>query len=156
MKRGMKPRYKTSVQPYLEEIAKLIEEGATEKSIYKEVLGISHHAYYTYKREVDEFNEIIKTAQKRFKMVKVEELRNALYERAEGKKYVEIKTYVEKDENGKEKKRIEKTEKMVFSDSCLIFALKNLDYKNFRDRREHEHIGMIPVQIVDDIKNDEK
>jgi hypothetical protein len=52
---------------------------------------------------------------------------------------------------------VEKIKKIVFSDTCLIFALKNLDPKNWRDRRElQQDITIDKPIIVDDIQEDDE
>ncbi|HQE49834.1 MAG TPA: hypothetical protein PKV93_10855, partial [Fervidobacterium sp.] len=63
----------------------------------------------------------------------------ALLKRALGYEYEEVKQIIEKDEKGKDRKRIEKTIKHVIPDTTAqIFWLKNRKPHEWRDKREIE------------------
>jgi hypothetical protein len=141
-----KSKYESHVKPYLDRIPVWRRQGMTELQI-AEKLDISHESFYLYKRKYTEFSDSLKTG----KAELIEKLEETLYTRAMGKEYEETKTYIEKDEKGKEKKKIEKTKKMLHSDACLIFALKNLDKSKWRDKQDIEHSGVTGVVFVDDI-----
>jgi len=59
-----------------------------------------------------------------------------LYKSAMGFEYIEVKEIIEKGDNGKEKKRIEKTKKLMKPDTTAgIFWLKNRKPKQWRDKQ---------------------
>ena len=85
-KRGRKSAYETTIKPRFNEISEWLRNGATEKQVY-ENLGIGKDAFYKYKREMPEFNELIKKGRKTL----VKQLRGALVKKAFGFQYVETK-----------------------------------------------------------------
>ena len=58
-KRGRKSVYDTVIKPRFDDILKWLRNGATEKQVY-ENLGIGKDAFYKYKNEKSEFNELLK------------------------------------------------------------------------------------------------
>ena len=67
-------------------------------------------------------------------------IENALYQRAKGIEYEEVKQIIEKDALGREKKKIEKTKKFIPGDTTAqIFWLKNRKPAEWRDKREVEN-----------------
>ena len=141
-----KQKYYTHVQPYLKRIPIWKRQGMTDEQIAVK-LGIDGATLYDYKNKHPEFSECFKTGRAEL----MEDLEETLFTRAKGKEYEEIKTYIEHDSNGKEKKRVEKTKKTIHSDACLIFALKNLDRNKWRDKQDIEHSGVTEVIFVDDL-----
>ena len=86
----------------------------------------------------------ISVALKKGKEVIDRQVENALLKRALGYEYEEVKQIVEKDEMGKDRKRVEKTKKVVLPDTtALIFWLKNRKPHEWRDKRNIEHSGSI-------------
>lgn len=154
MKRaGRKNKYETHVKPYLDKIPQWRRNGMLEEEIAQK-LGIGYSTLSLYKEMHIELLEALKTG----KAELIEKLKESLFTRAMGVEVEETKTIIEKDERGKDKKRVEKTKKIVASDTCLIFALKNLDPENFRDRREVKQdinatVQNLVIDIVDDNDN---
>lgn len=85
-KRGPKKRYETDVKPRFNEIKKWCELGASEKEI-ADNLGIAQSTWYDYKNKHKELSENVKKWRKR----PVQEIKAALYRRAIGFSYSEIK-----------------------------------------------------------------
>lgn len=114
---GRPNKYDSHVKPRFEEIKKWCKRGATDKEIYK-ALGISRDAFYKYKNQYKELNELIKNN----RIDAVEELKNALFKRATGFQYEERKESKTENENGTVSVKTEKIIKTVVPDpvSALI------------------------------------
>lgn len=80
-KRGRKSAYDTKIKPRFPEIAEWIKNGATEKSIMKN-LGVSHTTWEKYKNEKPELIELIK----KNRLLAVNEIENSMYLSALGGK----------------------------------------------------------------------
>lgn len=109
-------------------VQKWARDGLTEEQICKN-LGISRNTMNDYKNRYPDFMDAIKKG----KEVAITEIENALYKRALGFEYEEVKTYI-KDEGGKVVKYTEKTRKYQPPDvaACSIL-LKNKDRGNWSD-----------------------
>ena len=95
---------------------------------------------YEWKKKYPEISEALKKG----KEVIDRQVENALLKRALGYEYEEVKQIIEKDEKGKDRKRIEKTVKQVAPDTTAqIFWLKNRKPDEWRDRQNIEHSGNI-------------
>ena len=122
-KRGRKSAYETRIKPRFSEILEWLQTGATEKQIC-ENLGISKDAFYKYKREKTEFNELIKKGRESL----VKQLRGALVKKAFGFKYVETKTVKTRGIDGEIVERVETIERVALPDvAALNLCLKNYD-----------------------------
>ena len=109
-------------------------------------MGIHASTLYEWQNK---FNEI-KEALKKGKEVIDRQVENALLKRALGYEYEEKKVVQEKDKNGKDRIRIEKTTKMISPDvTAQIFWLKNRKPVDWRDRYEtkNEIVDSIDVNI---------
>jgi membrane-associated HD superfamily phosphohydrolase len=151
-KRGRKEKYTTHIKPFLEDITKWIREGQTEYCIF-EKLGVSEDAWYKYKIKYNELKEaVIKGEQQLTKHIE-----SQLYKRCNGYEYTETKTYIS-EQDKKKTKRIEKTTKFVNpSDTAIIFALKNRDPDNWKDRQEiKQNINQRLENIIIDIDKEEE
>lgn len=106
----------------LNEIQKWTREGLTESQIAKN-LGISRSTFNEYKRLHPELAKALDQGRE----LCIAELENALYKRAVGFEYEEVKTYV-KFEDGKEVKYQERTRKFCppHVGACALL-LKNKD-----------------------------
>lgn len=125
-KRGRKSVYDTVIKPRFDDILKWLRNGATEKQVY-ENLGIGKDAFYKYKNEKSEFNELLKKGQESL----VEQLRGALIKKALGFEYTETKRFT-KIENGKQVQTIEETKKQSLPDvAAANLLLKNYDKDNW-------------------------
>lgn len=122
-KRGRKSAYETRIKPRFSEILEWLQTGATEKQIC-ENLGISKDAFYKYKREKTEFNELVKKGRESL----VTQLRGALVKKALGFDYTETKTVKTRGVGGEVIERIETTVKHSLPDvAALNLCLKNYD-----------------------------
>jgi len=109
-------------------------DGLTDKQIAHNI-GITEQTLNNWKKRFPSLFEALK----RGKEVIDRQVENALLKRALGYEYEEVKQIIEKDEKGKDRKRIEKTIKQVIPDTAAqIFWLKNRKPHVWRDRREIE------------------
>ena len=133
-KRGRKSVYDTKIKPRFDDILKWLRNGATEKQVY-ENLGIGKDAFYKYKSEKSEFNELLKKGQESL----VEQLRGALIKKALGFEYKESKR-ITKYEDGNEIIQTEEYTKQSLPDvAAANLLLKNYDKDNWsNDPRNDE------------------
>lgn len=112
-------KYKTDIKPRFDEIRKWLELGATEKEVASN-LGIAESTYFKLKKENKEFSEFIKSNRKN----PIIQIKAAMYKRAIGFQYSEIKTIV--DDDGKT--REETTVKTALPDTTAgLILLKHWD-----------------------------
>lgn len=126
-------------------------DGLTDEQIAHNI-GISRTTLYDWKNKYPD----ISYALKKGKEVIDRQVENALLKRALGYEYEEIKQIIEKDEKGKDRKRVEKITKHVPPDTTAqIFWLKNRKPNEWRDKRDIEHMGSLEVKN-DDIRRIEQ
>lgn len=99
---GRPSKYETNVKPRFNEILEWLEIGATEKEI-AENLGINNKVFCKYKKQYKELNELVKSGRKK----PVQAIKAALFRRATGFNYTEIK-FTEDDEGHWKKETITK------------------------------------------------
>ena len=105
-------------------------DGLTDIQIAKNI-GIAVSTLNNWKNKYVELMESLK----RGKEVIDRQVENALLKRALGYEYEEVKQIVEKDDKGKDRKRIEKTVKQVIPDTTAqIFWLKNRKPVEWRNK----------------------
>lgn len=105
-------------------------DGLTDENIAHNI-GIAVSTLNNWKNRYVELMESLKEG----KEVADRKVENALYKRALGYEYEEVKMVVEKDEKGNEKKRQEKVIKKVVPDvTAQIFWLKNRKPDTWRDK----------------------
>ena len=125
-------------------------DGLTDKQIATN-MDISESTLNAWKLRFPEVMESLKAG----KEVIDRQVENALLKRALGYQYEETKIVLEKDDNGKDKKRQEKTTKTVIPDTTAqIFWLKNRKSAEWRDRKEMEHSGGVGLVVKWADKND--
>lgn len=134
--RGRPSKYETHIKPYLEQIKKWGEQGATEKQIAKQ-LGIAYSTFCDYKNKYSELSDTIKGKDMR---QLVEELRGALVKKALGFEYKEKKEYVKTDpETGRPTQYIEIMTRTALPDTTAIFGALNIyDSEYVKDRANYE------------------
>lgn len=131
---GRKSKYETHVKPYLEQIDKWLNNGASEKQC-AENLGISYATWNGYKKRYAEFEELCSKPRVNL----VEDLRSALVKRALGFEYEEKKQYITEDEQGNKKRHTEITTKQALPDTTAIFGALNIyDPDYVKDKKQHE------------------
>lgn len=103
-------------------------------------MGIAPRTLYDWKKKHPQIAEALKHG-KDIVDIQVE---NALFKRAMGYEYEEIKTSVETMADGETKQKVERTKKQVAADvTAQIFWLKNRKPEAWRDRRETALSGQI-------------
>lgn len=116
-------------------------DGLTDEQIAHNI-GIVPSTLYEWKKKYSKISESLK----RGKEVIDRQVENALLKRALGYEYEEVKQIIEKDEKGKDRKRIEKTVRQVIPDTTAqIFWLKNRKPQEWRDKQETEISGGLDV-----------
>lgn len=119
----------------------MARDGLVNEEIANQV-GIHPSTLYDWQKKYPEIAEALKKG----KEVIDRQVENALLKRALGYEYEEVKQIIEKDEKGKDRKRIEKTVKQVIPDTTAqIFWLKNRKPHEWRDKRDIEHSGNIDI-----------
>lgn len=117
-------------------------DGLTDEQIAHNI-GINVATLYTWKNKYNELDDALK----RGKEIIDFEVENALLKNALGYEYEEVKQIIEKDEKGKDKKRIEKTIKLVPANTTAqIFWLKNRKPGEWRDKRETQLSGEVKTK----------
>ena len=112
------------------------------------VCGSRQTGRFTRSKDAYNDNWSIREALKNGKEELIENLEDSLYKRAMGYEYEETKTIREKDDNGKDKVKLEITKKKLHPDTgALAFALKNLAPDRWKDRHDIEHAGRIDHEI---------
>ena len=118
-------------------------DGLTDEQISHNI-GIHPSTLYEWQKKYPEIGEALKKG----KEVVDREVENALLKRALGYEYEEVKQIIEKDEMGKDRKRIEKTIKRVIPDvTAQIFWLKNRKPNEWRDKRDVSVDGTIDTKV---------
>jgi hypothetical protein len=123
-------KYKTNIEPYLEDITDWFMMGESIVSVCKK-LGISRKGFRAWRQKKPELVAAIEAG----KNAIPEHLGSMLYKRCNGYVVTEKRTIIEAfgDDEKKKKKRVEVTEKYIPpSDTAIIFALVNRDSKNWK------------------------
>lgn len=122
-------KYDTEVKPYLDDIRKAVESGATIEEIAT-AFNLSESSIYKYKKEKTEFSKAF--ARGRGKVVI--DIKAALLKKALGYEYEEEKKIGRKDKDGENIILIEKTKKHIPpSETAAAMLLRNYD-KEWLDR----------------------
>ncbi len=117
-------------------------DGLTDEQISHNI-GIHPSTLYEWQKKYPDIAESLK----RGKEVVDRQVENALLKRALGYEYEEVKQIVEKDEMGKDRKRVEKIKKVALPDTTAqIFWLKNRKPEQWRDKHNIDHSGTMEVK----------
>lgn len=146
-KGGITPKYHSHVQPNLDYIKTMRQDGASLEEISKK-LKISKSSLDTYSRTHPELRKVLDESKEKL----LSNLKRALFKRALGFEFVEV-TRTRKEKrlklvDGSEIVKnidiqIQETKKFIQSDKALLFALTNLDPDNWKHKDKLE---------IDDIK----
>lgn len=127
-----KSKYKSYVEPYLENITDWIKDGDYEYEICQK-LGVSVAQWEDYKNKFVELPEAIKKGKQNL----LKDLKISLYKRAKGFTHTETKHVVKKGDKGyTEDSKIVKY--IPPSETALIFAMCNLDPDNWKRKDKEE------------------
>lgn len=119
------------------------KDGLTDEDIAYN-MGIRRGTLYEWKKKYPDIDDTLKTG----KEVVDRKVENALFKNAMGYEYTEVKEYIEQTDDGKKKKRIEKTTKHVPANTTAqIFWLKNRKPKQWRDKQDVEHSGGLNITV---------
>ena len=125
-------------------------DGLTDEQIAHNI-DIHPSTLYEWQKKYPDISEALK----RGKEVIDRQVENALLKRALGYEYEEVKQIIEKDDKGKDRKRIEKTVKQVIPDTTAqIFWLKNRKPAEWRDKQNLEVEGNLDISSMDKLITD--
>lgn len=131
---GRKCKYYKQVQPYLEQIDKYLNEGATEKQV-AEAFKVAYSSWNNYKVQFPEFKALCEKP----RVGLILKLRGALVNEALGYTYDEKKTYVKKDDEGNETRYTEITQKYARPNTNAIFGALNIyDPDYVKDKKNYD------------------
>lgn len=120
---GRPSKYDTEIKPYIEDIKKAVQSGATVEEIAA-AFGINKSTLYKYKSEKKE----LKDAFARGRGMIIFEIKGALLKKALGYDYEEKKQYITEDANGNKKKHTEiMTRHQPPSETAGAMLLRNYD-----------------------------
>lgn len=127
-------------------------DGLTDAQIAHNI-GITTKTLYVWKKRYSSISDALKKG----KEVVDLEVENALLKRALGFEYEEIKQIIEKDEKGKDKKRIEKIKRYAAPDTTAqIFWLKNRRPDKWLEKRHVALQGKEPMDKLSDLLDEIK
>lgn len=120
---GRKSKYDTEVKPYIADIRKAVEAGATVEEIAK-AFGINKSTLYKYKAEKKELADAFVRGREKI----IFDIKGALLKKALGYDYEEKKQYITEDADGNKKKHTEITTRhMPPSETAGAMLLRNYD-----------------------------
>lgn len=112
-------------------------DGLTNEDISSN-MGIARSTFNEWLKKYPDISDALKKGREPV----VRKLENALVEKALGIEYEETRTYYEEDDEGNQKKKVEKLVKVSLPDTtALIFLLKNYKpnkYRNYNDTTKRQ------------------
>ena len=135
-----KPRYtEWLTQEGLMKLEAWARDGLTDVQISHN-MGCNIRTFYVWKKNHPQIDAALRTG----KEVVDIQVENALFKRAIGYDYEEVKTIIETLPDGEKRQRAERTRKHVVGDvTAQIFWLKNRKQTVWRDRRETQLSGSV-------------
>jgi hypothetical protein len=116
-------KYEREIKPYIDDIRKAVECGATDKEIAT-AFGIAESTLYKYKKEKPEFSEAFARGREKV----VIDIKAALLKKALGYEYFEEKTVCKKDKDGENIILVESYKKhQAASETAAGMLLRNYD-----------------------------
>lgn len=129
---GRKSKYESLVKPFLARIEHLCRMGATEEEICSKI-GVSVSSFNVYKNQHPELLEALKQG----KIDADDAVEAALFRRATGYSYEEVRTNSYADSNDNQRQfRSVVTRELPPDVTAAIFWLKNRRPERWRDRHE--------------------
>ncbi len=146
---GRKSKYEAFVKPHLARIEHLCRMGATEEEICRK-LGVAVSSFNVYKNLYPELMEALK----RGKVDADDAVEAALFRRATGYSYEEVKTNSYADSNDNQRQfRTVVTREVPPDTTAAIFWLKNRRPERWRDRHELGiEGGSVPIKLIEEEK----
>lgn len=137
---GRKTSFK---KEYIEQAVKLCKKGFIDIEL-ADFFNVSKATINNWKKEYPEFLDSLKKG-KNFSDAKVEQ---ALYDRALGFEYKELKKEESTSPHGSATKTTKTTKKVVGDTTAQIFWLKNRQPERWKDKRDAEHkTDGIPITL---------
>lgn len=123
-------------------------DGLTDEQIAHN-MGCNVRTLYVWKKEYPQIEQALKTG----KEVVDIQVENALFKRAIGYDYEEVKTIIETLPGGEKRQRAERTRKHVAGDvTAQIFWLKNRKQIEWRDRKETQLSGSVETTTANPLE----
>jgi len=128
-------KYETHVKPYFDDIFFWYSHDWTLDAIAAE-LGVAESTFMKYKKEISEFSELLKKADKSKPRNIALKAEKALKDKLVDREFEEVHTEQWVDDSGKVvKKHIKKVKKTIPADTtAVIFALKNNDRERYGEQ----------------------
>lgn len=144
-------KYATHVEPRLELVKSLAEQGCTNREI-AHALGIGLTAFHEYKAKFTEFADAIDTA----RLSGIVEVKKALFKKATGYEYEEKKTYIKRDEDGRENKYTEVVKRYSQPDMTAIsMYLRNYDTEWIETDRISNELKKMELELRKEMLKEE-
>lgn len=140
---GAKSKYETYVKPYLSDIKKAVEAGATVLEV-SQALDISESSLYKYIQEKPELKKAFARGRKKI----VFDIRAALLKKAKGYEYEEEKRTGKKDKNGEQIILVEQYKRHCPpSETAAAMLLRNyttdwLDHDNISTELKRQELSL--------------
>ena len=143
-KKARRATYEDNVQPYLDQITEWAKEGCTKKDIAKN-LKVPEGTFYAYLKKHSELSESFKRAQE-IPNAKVE---NALFKRACGYQWTEVKVKQALDRNGNIVELTEtRTVDVAPDPTSIIFWLTNMMRDKWKKMPDAAEIAEQAVKAI--------
>ena len=121
-------KYEKEIKPFIDDIRKAVEAGATDKEIAK-AFGVAESTLYKYKKEKPEFSAAFARGREKV----VIEIKAALLKKALGYEYTEEKSVSKYDKDGAAVVMVETYKKhQPASETAAAMLLRNYD-PDYRD-----------------------
>ena len=131
---GRPSNYHKQVEPFLAQIDTWLNNGATEKQV-AQALNIAYSSWSNYKNQFKELKELCDKP----RVGLVLNLRGALVKSALGQKITTKKTYIKKDQDGKESRYTEIIEKEIPPNINAIYGALNVyDDEYVKDKANYD------------------
>ena len=144
-----KPRYtEWLTQEGLMKLEAWARDGLTDEQISHN-MGCNIRTFYVWKKDHPQIDAALRSG----KEVVDIQVENALYKRAIGYDYEEVKTIIETMPDGRKRQKAERTKKHVPGDTTAqIFWLKNRKPIEWRDRRETMLSGSVETTTANPLE----
>jgi len=130
----MPKRFKNNREYYIQRVIEEASKGLTRTQIAHN-LGIAVSTLFDWINDYPEFHEALKKGEE----LAISKVENALFKRAVGYEYDEIKQYITIDKKGNKVKKVEKITKHVPPDvGAIIFYLKNRAPDRWKDKQDFD------------------
>lgn len=133
-KRGRPNAFLEKIEPRKDEIVAWVKAGATNAEV-AEALGVSYSTFMEHCAKNPDFSDSLKQA----RLSGVPEVKLALFKRAVGFEYTEVKTSMKKDDDGEIRQYVEKIKRYALPDVGAIQTYLRNNTSDFRDKAKLDY-----------------